>query len=170
MIRPATLAVATVCAIALTIGTAQAKPRKPHRIAPAESSQCLPDNDGRQVCGGAIHRASESHIQSGVVIGGRPAGCPRAFCGCEASLYLFGRIIPELNLAANWLRKFPRTSPAPGMAAARRGHVFVLLSHVEGSNWMVRDGNSGGHLTRLHVRSIAGYGIVDPHGSRLAMN
>lgn len=97
------------------------------------------------------------------VIGGRPAGCPRAFCGCEASIYVFGRIIPELNLAANWIRKFRRTSPAPGMAAARSGHVMILISHVEGKDWLVHDGNSGRRLTRRHVRSIAGFKIVDPH-------
>src|SRR4026208_1665850 len=73
-----------------------------------------------------------------------PGVCPRAFCGCEASLYVFGKIRPELNLASNWIRKFPRTSPAPGMAAARSGHVMVLMSHVEGNGWLVHDGNSGG--------------------------
>jgi len=103
------------------------------------------------------------------VIGGRPAGCPHAFCGCEASRYLFGQIRPELNLAANWIRYFPRTMPAPGMAAARGGHVMVLISQVDGSDWLVHDGNSGGGLTRQHVRSINGYVIVDPHGSRSAM-
>lgn len=97
------------------------------------------------------------------VIGGRPSGCPHMYCGCSASLYLFGKIIPNLNLAANWLR-FPRTAAAPRMAAARRGHVMVLVEHKGGANWLVHDGNSGGHRTRLHVRSIAGYSIVNPNG------
>lgn len=105
-----------------------------------------------------------------VIIGGRPQGCPHQFCGCEASLYLFGEIRKDLNLAANWIRKFPRTQPAAGMVAARSGHVFVLMSHVEGNQWMVHDGNSGGGKTRRHVRSIAGYVIVNPHGSRMASN
>jgi hypothetical protein len=104
----------------------------------------------------------------GEVIGGRPAGCPHAFCGCEASLFLFGRIIPDLNLAANWPRKFPSTSPAPRMAAARRHHIMILLRHIAGNDWLVHDGNSGNHLTREHVRSIAGYRIVNPFGSRMA--
>ena len=104
------------------------------------------------------------------VVGGRPAGCPHAFCGCEASRYVFGKIIPELNLAYNWIRKFPRTSPAPGMAAARSGHVFILISHVGGNEWLIHDGNSGGHLTREHVRSISGYVIVNPHAGRYAPN
>jgi hypothetical protein len=95
-------------------------------------------------------------------IGGRPTGCPHSFCGCGASIRVFGRIVPELNLAANWLR-FPRTSPAPGMVAARRGHVFVLERHVEGDTWMAYDANSGGHATRIHARSLRGYAVVNPH-------
>jgi hypothetical protein len=98
-----------------------------------------------------------------VVLGGRPSGCPHAFCGCGASLYVFGRIIPTLNLAANWLR-FPRTAPAPNMVAARRGHVFVLERHIVGNKWLVHDSNSGGHRTRVHPRSIAGFAIVNPRG------
>lgn len=102
------------------------------------------------------------------VVGGRPAGCPHAFCGCEASLYVFGKIRPMLNVARNWRVMFPRTAPAPGMAAVRTHHVMILMSHVEGDRWLVHDGNSGHHLTREHVRSIRGYTIVDPHGSRTA--
>jgi hypothetical protein len=102
------------------------------------------------------------------VVGQRPAGCPRSFCGCEASRYVFGEGRPELYLASNWIRKFPRTAPAPGMAAARSGHVMILMSHAGGNDWMVHDGNSGGGKTRNHVVSIGRYVIVDPHGSRSA--
>lgn len=98
---------------------------------------------------------------AGRVVGGRPAGCPRRYCGCGASLHIFGRIIPRLNLAANWLR-FPRADPAPGMVAARRGHVFVLKQHIRGSTWLVYDANSGRGKTRIHPRSIAGFVIVNP--------
>jgi hypothetical protein len=102
-----------------------------------------------------------------VVVGRRPPGCPYEFCGCEASLYVFGKIRPYLNLASNWIRKFPRTTPAPGMVAARNHHVMVLMSHAGGSDWLVHDGNSGGHKTREHLQSIKGYVIVDPHGTRM---
>ncbi len=102
------------------------------------------------------------------VVGHRPAGCPHEFCGCEASLYLFGHVRPELNLAYNWIRKFPHVAPAPGMAAARSGHVMVLIRHVSGDDWLVHDGNSGGGLTRDHVRSIRGYVIVDPQETMFA--
>jgi hypothetical protein len=102
------------------------------------------------------------------VIGGRPSGCPSEFCGCEASLYVFGEIRRELNLASTWMRKFPRTQPAAGMAAVRNHHVMILMRQVDGHDWLVHDGNSGGRKTREHVRSIAGYVIVDPHGARSA--
>jgi len=92
-----------------------------------------------------------------------PSGCPgRAFCGCGAALRVFGRPVRSLWLAAAWFR-FPRSAPAPGTVAVRRHHVFVLESHVEGNTWIVYDANSGGHATRIHPRSIAGYTIVNPH-------
>lgn len=94
-----------------------------------------------------------------------PEGCPRrAFCGCGAAIEVFGKPIRSLWLARNWL-KFPRAAPAPGMVAARRGHVFVLRDHVRGPNWLVVDHNSGSRKSRLHVRSIAGFQIVNPRAS-----
>lgn len=91
-----------------------------------------------------------------------PSGCPtRLFCGCGASVRIFGQPVRELFLARNWF-KFPRTSPAPGMAAVRNGHVWVLEHHVSGNTWVGYDANSGGRKTRIHARSIAGYTIVNP--------
>jgi hypothetical protein len=107
---------------------------------------------------------SRVDVAGAQLISDRPSGCPRSFCGCGAALRVFGRIVPELNLAANWLR-FPRTSPAPGMVAARHGHVFVLEQHVEGDTWMAYDANSGGHATRIHARSLRGYTVVNPHAA-----
>ena len=107
----------------------------------------------------ALLWAAPAHAQ---VIGGRPAGCPHAFCGCGSSLYVFGRIIPALNLAANWFR-FPRTMPAPGMAAVRRHHVMILEAPTSRPGiWIVHDPNGGRHLTWRHARSIAGFVIVNP--------
>lgn len=108
------------------------------------------------------HRYHRSYSSNSGVVGGRPSGCPNQYCGCGSSIYLFGRIIPTLNLASNWFR-FPRSYPAPRMAAVRPGHVMVLVEPRGGSNWLVYDSNSGSHLTRLHERSIAGYRIVNPH-------
>ena len=110
------------------------------------------------------HAVAEANSGRGQIVGGRPAGCPRTFCGCGASIRVFGRIVPGLNLASNWLR-FPRTAPAPGMVAARRGHVFVLEQHVGGDVWMAYDANSGGHATRIHARSLRGYTVVNPRAA-----
>ena len=94
-----------------------------------------------------------------------PSGCPRqAFCGCGAAVEVFGRPIRRLWLAANWLR-FPRTAPAPGMVAARRHHVFVIKRVLGDGKVLAYDANSGGHKTRLHVRSLAGFIVVDPSGA-----
>lgn len=91
-----------------------------------------------------------------------PAGCPRsAFCGCGAAVRVFGHPVRELWLASNWF-KFPRTSPAPGMVAVRNHHVMVLEADLGGGMWRVYDANSGGHATRIHARSIAGYAVVNP--------
>jgi hypothetical protein len=45
---------------------------------------------------------------------------------------------------------------------------MVLVKHIAGDDWFVHDGNSGGGLTRDHVRSIRGYTIVDPQVTMLA--
>lgn len=100
------------------------------------------------------------------IVGSRPPGCPHRYCGCEASLYLFGEIRPMLNVARNWRVMFQRAAPTPGMVAARHDHVMVLMSHAGGNDWLVHDGNSGGGKTREHVRSIRGYTIVNPHNPR----
>lgn len=93
-----------------------------------------------------------------------PQGCPkRAFCGCGASVEVFGRPVRDLFLARNWFR-FPKTEAASGMVAVRRHHVFVLRQHIQGNVWEVYDANSGGRKTRVHHRSIAGHTIVNPHG------
>jgi len=110
----------------------------------------------------AIQRVPEGRETASIVA--HPQGCPsRAFCGCGAAVRVFGTPIRSLWLAANWF-KFPRTSPAPGMVAVRRHHVFVLEADLGNGQWQVYDANSGGHATRIHPRSIAGYQIVNPHG------
>jgi hypothetical protein len=147
--------------------TTKAKPYDPHGLS-QQSAQ--PDRTSRARSVRDVRHAArhEDAGRQAQILGGRPAGCPRRFCGCVASIKLFGRIRADLNLASNWLRKFPRTSPAPMMAAARPGHVMVLLEHAGGDRWKVHDGNSGGGLTRIHIRSIRGFAVVNPHNERVA--
>ena len=125
------------------------------------------ERPGRSPRGGVEfgqREASRVDVANAQIVSSRPSGCPRSFCGCGAAIRVFGRVVPELNLAANWLR-FPRTAPAPGMVAARHGHVFVLEQHLEGDTWMAYDANSGGHATRIHARSLRGYTVVNPHAA-----
>ena len=160
--------IAALLSIALSLATAVDANATPRHKSQRQTIVC--DMRGcsdqvRQVRTARPDANAAVDANGGAVVNRRPHGCPHRFCGCEASLYLFGKIRPELNLASNWIRKFPRTSPAPGMVAARSGHVMVLMSHVEGNDWLVHDGNSGGGLTREHVRSIKGYVIVNPRGA-----
>lgn len=109
-----------------------------------------------------------SFLQRGATILPHPPGCPRrAFCGCGAAVEVFGRPIRSLWLAANWLR-YPRADPAPGMVAARRGHVFVIKQVLGNGQVLAYDANSGGRRTRLHVRSLAGFVVVNPHGGGMS--
>lgn len=111
---------------------------------------------------GIVSPINRSARQISVTIVAHPEGCPRsAFCGCGASVRVFGHSVRELWLAANWF-KFPRAAPAPGNVAVRRHHVFVLEANLGGGIWRVYDANSGGHATRIHARSLAGYTIVSP--------
>ena len=94
-----------------------------------------------------------------------PSGCPRvAFCGCGVSIKVFGKRVRNLYLAANW-RKFPKARPVPGMVAWRYGHVFYIIKMARRGVALAYDPNSGGHLTRIHLRSLAGYRVVNPRGS-----
>ena len=97
--------------------------------------------------------------------GSRPSGCPHAWCGCGTSLKVFGKIIPELNLAANW-RRFPPTVASAGMVAWRWGHVFYIESVNSDGTVVAYDPNSGGHVAHVHTISLRGFHVVNPHGSR----
>lgn len=96
-----------------------------------------------------------------VVASGRPIQCPHRYCGCDLAIEVFGKADPSLFAAAAWFR-FPRAAPAPGMVAVRKHHVMRLIEPV-GNHWRVRDPNSGGGLTREHVRSLSGFTIVNPN-------
>ena len=107
----------------------------------------------------------QGHSSVPVQIVAHPDGCPRsAFCGCGAAVRVFGHSVRELWLAANWF-KFPRAAPAAGMVAVRRHHVCVLEADLGHGYWRVYDANSGGHATRIHARSLAGYTVVNPRGA-----
>jgi hypothetical protein len=136
---------------------------------------CVLTNDGRQVCGAATRPVFAQAIdangnrvaraaEEGTIIGGRPDGCPHAYCGCGLRKYL-GLSDKRLNLASNWARLFSHeAAPRPGLAAVRSGHVMYIESAAGNGQWVLRDYNSGGGLSRVHVRDLRGYVFVNPHG------
>jgi hypothetical protein len=146
-----------------------------HRQRVAVDAGCRFTNTGRTQCGGAYRPRKRVRLDAngnrvaqvsgdGSVIGGRPAGCPHAYCGCGLRKYL-GLSDKRLNLAWNWARMFPRVSgPRAGVAAVRHGHVMYIEGRAGNGEWLVRDYNSGGGLSRVHVRSVRGYVFVQPSG------
>jgi hypothetical protein len=115
----------------------------------------------------AYARASEGEIH---IIGGRPSGCPHAYCGCGLRKYL-GLDDVRLNLAWNWATLFPREyTPRPGLAAVRSHHVMYIEAEAGNGLFLIRDYNSGGGLSRLHVRDVRGYVFVNPHGARAELS
>jgi hypothetical protein len=154
---------------------AEARPLHRHHAARVQAdSGCNFTNEGRVICGGAagvrntrVVATTKSGVvltvDEGQIIGSRPNDCPHAYCGCGLRKYL-GLSDKRLNLASNWRKLFPRAAgPAAGMAAVRSGHVMYIESAAGDGQWLVRDYNSGGGLSRLHVRDVRGYVFVDPH-------
>lgn len=172
--------------IALTFFTAPAFARHHHHYHHHYRQQqeqfsavgnCALTNSGRQVCNGFAAQAFAPATEGGVsrrshaaqvtdegsIIGGRPGGCPNRYCGCGLRKYL-GLADKRLNLASNWARFFPHVAgPAAGVAAVRSGHVMYIEASAGNGQWLVRDYNSGGGLSRLHIRDVRGYTFVNPH-------
>lgn len=145
-------------------------------IATIGLARAEPEEDGGPMRATAGMQAYAKAEYSGRVVGGRPEACRISwkgklipFCGCALSVKKFGRVVenPNLKLAATWKQVFPKAKPAPGMVAARSGHVFELISHVRNDIWLVWDPNSGGGKIRIHERSIAGYVVVNPSEASL---
>jgi len=139
------------------------------------AGECIFTNDGRRVCNGVSGVVARSEldaagnrafamIDAGSVIGSRPSGCPHSYCGCGLRKYL-GLADERFNLASNWARLMPREpGPRPGVAAVRNHHVMYIEAAAGNGQWLVRDYNSGGGLSRMHVRDVRGYMFVNPHG------
>jgi len=133
------------------------------------SDTCVFTNNGRRVCNvnssilDAAGNGAIAMADADAVIGSRPDGCPHAYCGCGLRKYL-GLSDARLNLAFNWARLLPRESgPRAGLAAVRNHHVMYIESAAGDGQWVIRDYNSGGGLSRVHVRDVRGYVFVNPH-------
>ena len=152
------------------------------RAAGHSAENCTMTNEGRRVCMGAASQATMAAVpdvpvvdaagnrayamaDAAQIIGGRPSDCPHSYCGCGLRKYL-GLEDKRLNLASNWARLFPREAgPRAGLAAVRSGHVMYIEGSAGNGQWLVRDYNSGGGLSRVHVRDVRGYVFVNPHGA-----
>ena len=152
------------------------------RTAAHRAENCTMTNEGRRVCMNAGSQAAMATVSdvpvvdatgnrayamadAAQIIGGRPSDCPHSYCGCGLRKYL-GLEDKRLNLASNWARLFPRESgPRAGLAAVRSGHVMYIEGSAGNGQWRVRDYNSGGGLSRVHVRDVRGYVFVDPHSA-----
>lgn len=111
---------------------------------------------------------TDANGNSVAVIGGRPSGCPHAYCGCGLRKYL-GLDDARLNLAWNWAKFFPRTSLRAGVVAVWHHHVALVVSVTGNRMAVLRDYNGGEHLSYVHERSVAGAIFVDPGASRTAV-
>jgi hypothetical protein len=152
------------------------------RVAGHRAENCTMTNEGRGVCMGGAQQATMAAVpnvpvvdaagnrayamaDAAQIIGGRPSGCPHSYCGCGLRKYL-GLEDTRLNLASNWARLFPREAgPRAGLAAVRSGHVMYIEGSAGNGQWLVRDYNSGGGLSRVHVRDVRGYVFVNPRGA-----
>jgi len=166
-------ALSVLLLIALNL-PAHATHRHHHRFTAAyRSGGCLLTNDGRTNCAPNAQASAPvmdangtavAAADGGSIIGSRPDGCPHSYCGCGLRKYL-GLADKRLNLASNWARLLPRAAgPAPGLAAVRSGHVMYIEAAAGNGQWLIRDYNSGGGLSRLHVRDVRGYVFVSPRG------
>ena len=166
----------------ISSGVSEARPYHATNKAAAQCNVTMPcDLSGLQTRGGRTkssprsrHAFAQRAISSRVemaeanssrsqVVGGRPAGCPRSFCGCGASIRVFGHVVPGLNLAANWLR-FPRTSPAPGMVARVEDTSSFWSNTSEAtSGWRM---TPIGRARDQNSRALAaGYTVVNPRAA-----
>jgi hypothetical protein len=134
------------------------------------SDECVFTNNGQRICNtiatapalDVVGNRTFAMADTGSIIGSRPAGCPHSYCGCGLRMYL-GLSDVRLNLASNWARLLPRQpGPAAGLAAVRNHHVMYIESAAGNGQWLVRDYNSGGGLSRMHVRDVRGYIFVNP--------
>src|SRR5690348_11088562 len=104
VLKKQTMLIAALLSIALSnafVMSANATPRHKQRSTIVCDMRGCSDQ-AAQAQAARVEANAAVDANGGAAISRRPDGCPHAFCGCEASLYVFGKIRPELNLASNW--------------------------------------------------------------------
>jgi hypothetical protein len=176
MKRLSIMGMLTLLIVAFASAPADARRSHHHKyLSNRGADACSFTNDGRSICNtgyqvvqtptfDATGNRSFAMAETGTIIGSRPSGCPHSYCGCGLRKYL-GLSDVRLNLASNWGRLMPREAgPRPGLAAVRSGHVMYIEAAAGNGQWLIRDYNSGGGLSRMHVRDVRGYIFVNPRG------
>ena len=102
-----------------------------------------------------LHNVTVSFTRNEQIIGGRPSGCPHAYCGCGARKHL-GIDDVRLNLASNWRHLYHGSQ----MVAVWNHHIAIVEQMLGNGMAVLRDYNSGSGLSRIHERSIAGATLV----------
>src|SRR6185437_5763102 len=85
--------------------------------------------------------------------GGKPAGCPHAWCGCWLASHL-GISDWSLWLARNWTRIGHASGPQVGAIAVWPHHVGTITA-VDGNRILLLSGNDG-HAVRERWRPMRG--------------
>jgi hypothetical protein len=167
MIRATVIAVVTAAVCMLGFSPAQAKPKRYHHIN-AQQVKVVPIDVAARPAyetqetrhypapmGRRLIAPSNGWSMAEGVIGSRPSGCPHAYCGCGARLYL-GLSDVRLNLAWNWTKYYHGSTPV----AVWRHHIAIIERMTGPQTAVLRDYNSGRGLSRIHERSIRGARIV----------
>lgn len=164
------LFIAALLVFAVSVTSAEARHHRHYKTIHSHFNGPVCANlvDDRYPCSNRQAPAIERRYSSNEGIVSHPSGCPRsAFCGCGASVRIFGHPVRNLYLARNWFQ-FPHASPSSGMVAVRNHHVFVIESVNSDGTVVAYDANSGHHQTRIHTISLNGYSVRNPHAGRYA--
>lgn len=137
---------------------------------PAHAGWMIPGGDGGSPSRHVAHYARVRNHETGysVTVANRvlfPACAKygRRQCGCTASMIVFGHILDGLPAVSSWFR-FPRTSPAVGVAAIWPGRHVEIVSAVNGDGTVDTQGSVGWR----HV-ATSRLIFVDPRGSHYAL-
>jgi uncharacterized protein (TIGR02594 family) len=93
------------------------------------------------------------------VAGGRPAGCPKLYCGCWLAKH-FGIDDKSLWRAREWLKRgralsSPQVGAIAVYARGKGGHVGLVTQVLASNRIVLLSGNDGGAV-RERERSTAG--------------
>jgi hypothetical protein len=144
MIKPIIWIVAFTVFAMFVISNAKAEPDNEFRL---QANQDITYDYSAKRHSKRVRYAAADQQYSYQSEGGRPSGCPHAWCGCWLSMQLFGENRRELWRAFNWL-KFPKTSPHVGAVAVMGrkggGHVGLVTGFDDNDNPILKSGNSLG--------------------------